>query len=325
MKNRVLVFVLLGSILCIFLSIGITQAAEPREVEIGAFTPPSLGAFLPPVITEAKTDLKNGIKIKWTLKPTQAYNMGYFSGEFKIGASGALLSDAARRVKGHNTVFLFNTFNYFGTVLSNDPAIKTLKDLEGRKLAAAGVTTNYALFRYFAKKEGVNLDKVDIQSAGISALLTYLTARRVDAAQLWEPAVSQIMTEQPGKYYPIYYHRLLKKYAGIDVLPYLGVDAHEDWIKANPDLVQKIYEAFKDAEKWIWAHPDKAAKIIGEKCKIPIAAIQDLLNNNDRLGLNVVPAQKVEKEIFKVFAMSKWEGYIKTLPDKGIIYRGLKE
>lgn len=325
MKNRVFLFVLLSLIFVGLAGLDSGRAAEPREVEIGAFTPPSLGAFLPPVITEAKTDLKNGIKIKWILKPTQAYNMGYFSGEFKIGASGALLSDAARRIKGQKTVFLFNTFNYFGTVLTNDPAIKTLKDLEGRKLAAAGVTTNYAMFRYFAKKEGVDLDKVDIQSAGISALLTYLTARRVDAAQLWEPAVSQIMTQQPGKYYPIYYHRLLKKYAGIEVLPYLGVDAHEDWIKANPDLVQKIYDTFKDAEKWIWAHPDRAADVIGEKCKIPIAAVRELIHNNERLGLNVVPAEKVEKEIFKMFEMSKWEGYIKTLPDRGIVYHGLKD
>ena len=108
------------------------------------------------------------------------------------------------------------------------------------------------------------------------------------------------------------------------MLPYLGVDAHEEWIKANPDLVQKIYNAFKDAEKWIWANQAEAAKIIGKKCKIPVEAIADLLKNKDRLGLNVVPAHQIEKEIFKVFEMSKWEGHIKTLPDRGVIYRGLK-
>ena len=89
-------------------------------------------------------------------------------------------------------------------------------------------------------------------------------------------------------------------------------------------MVQKIYDAFKDAEKWIWANPDKAAQIIGKKTKIPAEAIADLLKNNDRLGLNVVPAAQLEKEVFKIFEMSKWEGHIKTLPDKGVIYRGLK-
>jgi ABC-type nitrate/sulfonate/bicarbonate transport system substrate-binding protein len=157
-KSKSLFMVFLG-VLMIFSGLDASQAADPREIEIGAFTPPSLGAFLPPVITTAKTDIKNGIKIKWTHKPPKAYNMGYFSGEFKVGASGALLNDAIRRTKGHKTVFLFNTFDYFGTVLSNDPAIKTLKDLEGRKLAAAKVTTNYALYRYLPKKKARILKK----------------------------------------------------------------------------------------------------------------------------------------------------------------------
>jgi ABC-type nitrate/sulfonate/bicarbonate transport system substrate-binding protein len=324
MKRLGSVLVGLCTVLLILSGLGSAHAGDPQVVEIGAFTPPSLGAFLPPVITEAKTDLKNGIKIKWTHKPPKAYNMGYFSGEFKVGASGALLNDGIRRTKGHKTVWLFNTFNYFGTVLTNDPAIRSLKDLEGRKLAAAKVTTNYAMYRYFAKKEGVNIEKVDTLSASVPALLTYLTAGRVDAIQLWEPAFTKITKQQPGKYYPIFYHRNLQKYSGMNIAPYLGVDAHEDWIKQNPGVVQKIYNAFKDAEKWIWANPDKAAKIIGEKCKIPVAAIQDLLQNNDRLGLNVVPAAQVEKEVFKVFEMSKWEGYLKILPDRGVIYRGLK-
>lgn len=318
-------FLLTGLFFCLVaICVPGSALAEPPEVEISAFSPPSLGSFLPPVITEAKTDVKNGIKIKWIHKPAKAYNMSFMSGENKIGASGALLSNATRRAKGMKSVFLFNTFNYFGTVLTNDPSIKTLKDLEGKKLAAAKVTTNYAMFRYFAKKEGLDLEKVDIQSAGIPALLTFLTSGRVDAVQLWESAFTKIMTEQPGKYSPIFYHRKLKAYTGISVLPYLGVEAHEAWANANPDKVQKIYNAFKDAEKWIWANREEAAKIISSKCKTPLAAIQDLLDNNERLGLYVAPAAELESEIFKVFEMSKWEGYLKALPDRGIIYRGLK-
>jgi ABC-type nitrate/sulfonate/bicarbonate transport system substrate-binding protein len=250
--------------------------------------------------------------------------MGYASGEFKVGSSAALLSEALRRVKGVKTVFLFGTFDYFGTVLSRDPAIKTLKDLEGKNLAAAKVTTNYAMFMYFARQEGVNLEKVNTLSAAVPALLTYLTAGRVDAIQLWEPAFTKIMVEQPGKYHPIFYHASLKKYTGLDVAPYLGVAAHEDWVKMNPSLVQKVYDAFKSAEEWVWANPSKAAKIIAEKNKLPLEAIQDLLKSNDRLGLHVIPSEKMEKEIFDVFGLGKQIGYIKQLPDRGIIYQGLK-
>lgn len=324
MKKKSFVLIVAWCALLIFSGLGIARAGDPSTIEIGAFSPPSLGAFLPPVITEAQLDVKHGIKVTWTLKPPKAYNMGYFSGEFKVGASGALLNDAIRRVKGHKTVWLFNTFDYFGTVLSRDPAIKTLKDLEGRKLAASKVTTNYAMYRYFAKKEGVDLDKIDTLSASVPALLTFLTAERVDAVQLWEPAFTKIMVERPGKYFPIFYHKFLKKYAGVDVCPYLGVSAHESWIKENPGMIQKIYNSFKDAEKWIWEHPSEAAEIIAKKCKIPVKAIQELLKHNERLRLNVVPAEKIEREVFEVFKMANWEGHIKKLPDRGIIYHGLK-
>lgn len=324
MKKKVLISFFLCSVFLLVSGLSFALAGDPPVVEIVAFAPPSVGSFLAPIIDGAKTDLKNGIDIKWVMKPARAYNMEYASGEFKVGSSAALLSEALRRDKGVKTVFLFNTFDYFGTVLTRDPAIKTLKGLEGKKLAAAKVTTNYAMFMYFAKKEGVDLDKVDILSATIPALLTYLTAGRVDAVQLWEPAFTQIMVEQPGKYFPILYHKDLKKYTGLSVAPYLGLAAHESWIKENPALVQKVYDAFKDAEDWLWAHPSEGARIIAEKNKLPLKAIQDLLKNNDRLGLHVIAAEKIEKEIFDIFRAGMEIGYIKKMPDEGIIYRGLK-
>ena len=324
MKRHGTILILFICAFLVLLGLNPARAADVSAVEIVAFSPPSVGSFLAPIIEHAQTDLKSGIDIKWVMKPAKAYNMGYASGEFKVGSSAALLSEGLRRTKGMKTVFLFGTFDYFGTVLTRDPSIKTLKDLEGKKLAAAKVTTNYAMYMYFAKKEGVDLEKVDTLSAAIPALLTYLTAGRVDAIQLWEPAFTKIMIEQPGKYHPIYYHRSLKKYSGLDVAPYLGVAAHESWVKQNPDMPQKIYNAFKNAEEWLWANPLEGAKIIAEKNKLPLEAIQDLLKNNDRLGLNVVPAEKIEKQIFDILKLGTEIGYLKQLPDQGIIYHGLK-
>lgn len=324
MKKKGLISFFLCSVFLLVSGVSFALAAGPPVVKIVAFAPPSVGSFLAPIIDEAKTDLKNGIRIQWIMKPARAYNMEYASGEYQVGSSAALLSEGLRRDKGVKTVFLFNTFDYFGTVLTRDPNIKTLKDLEGKKMAAAKVTTNYAMFMFFAKKEGVDLNKINVLSATIPALLTYLTAGRVDAVQLWEPAFTKIMVEQPGKYFPILYHKDLKKYTGLSVAPYLGVAAHESWIKKNPALVQKVYDSFKDAEDWLWAHPSEGARIIAEKNKLPLKAIQDLLKNNDRLGLHVIPAEKIEKQISDIFKAGVDIGYLKKMPDEGIIYRGLK-
>jgi NitT/TauT family transport system substrate-binding protein len=323
MKKRYLML-MVSSVLALSSWSAFALGADIPTVEVAAFSPPSVGSFLGPIISEKKTDEKNGIKIKWVLKPSGPYNTGYASGEFKVGSSAALLSEALRRDKGMKTVFLFGTFDYFGTVIVRDPAIKTLKDLEGHSMAAAKVTTNYAMFMYFAKKEGVDLNKVNVLSASIPALLTYITAGRVDAVQLWEPAYTQIMVEQPGKYHPILYHRSLEKYSGLKEAPYLGVAAHEDWVQQNKSLVPKLYNAFKDAEKWVWANQSEAARIIAETNKLPLKAIEELLKDNDRLGLRVVMAEEIERAIFEIFKMGEEIGYIKKLPDRGIIYRAAK-
>jgi NitT/TauT family transport system substrate-binding protein len=324
MEKRDILSLTLCSMFFLCSASGLVQAANLPTVEIVAFSPPSVGSFLAPIIEKKQTDVKNGVKINWVMKPSKAYNMGFASGEFKVGSSAALLSEALRRVKGVKTVFLFNTFDYFGAVLTRDPSIKALKDLEGRNFAADKVTTNYAMFMYFAKKEGVNLEKLNPLSAGSSALLTYITAGRVDAIQLWEPAFTQIMVEQPGKYSPIFYHKSWKKYTGHDVSPYLGVAAHEDWIKKDPTLVKKLYKAFKDAERWLFANPSEGAEIISKENQLPLKAMQELIKNNDQLGLHVISAEKVEKEIFEVFKAGLETGYIEKLPDQGIIYHGLE-
>ena len=85
-------------------------------------------------------------------------------------------------------------------MLTWDPAIRSLKDLEGKKLAANTVTTSYAMFRYFAQNAGVDLNKVEIQSSNTPGLASYLLAKRANAVLVWEPNYSKLMITNPGKF-----------------------------------------------------------------------------------------------------------------------------
>ena len=51
--------------------------------------------------------------------------------------------------------YLFNLFDYWGTVVTSRDTVKTLKDLEGKELAGARSTTNYQMYEFFAKRQGV--------------------------------------------------------------------------------------------------------------------------------------------------------------------------
>ncbi len=67
-------------------------AQEPEKLSIVVFSPPSLGAFLPPIIKAQKLDEKNGLAIKFEERTPDAYTAQFNSGEFQLGGSASLLT-----------------------------------------------------------------------------------------------------------------------------------------------------------------------------------------------------------------------------------------
>src|ERR1700740_2365826 len=138
----------------------LAQAPEPLSIVV--FGPPSLGAFLPPVIKAQKLDEKNGLDIKFEERTPDAYATQFNSGEFKIGGSASLAPRGLADVRGVKVKYLFNLFDYWGTVVTSRDSVKTLKDLEGKELAGARSTTNYQMSEFFEKRAGVDLSKIKV-------------------------------------------------------------------------------------------------------------------------------------------------------------------
>ena len=101
------------------LSVASARAEELAKVSIVIFGPPSLGAFLPPVIKAQKLDEKNGLSISFQERTPDAYTAQFNSGEFSIGGSAALLSVGLADVRGVKVTYLFNLFDYWGGVVTS--------------------------------------------------------------------------------------------------------------------------------------------------------------------------------------------------------------
>src|ERR1700739_4557735 len=117
------------------------HAAEPVPVTIVVFNPPSLGAVFPDVIKQQKFDIANGIDITFVERTPDAYAAQFNSGEFQVGGSASVLIVGLGATRGIKTSYLFNLFDYWGTVVTSHPEIKALADLKGKQLAAAKGTT----------------------------------------------------------------------------------------------------------------------------------------------------------------------------------------
>jgi ABC-type nitrate/sulfonate/bicarbonate transport system substrate-binding protein len=112
-----------------------------------------------------------------------------------------------------------------------------------------------------------------------------------------------------------------KSFAGGERIPYLGLAAHTDWIEANQALVPKLYAAYKEAGEYIAKNPEESAKLIAPKSTLEDqAALVSLIKANDRLGMSVVGANEVRKQIEAVYKAGIDVGYLKVQPSNDTIY-----
>ena len=298
------------------------QAQTLEKLSIVIFGLPSLGAFMPPVIKAQKLDQANGLDIEFAERTPDAYTAQFNSGEFKIGGSASLLTIGLADIRGVKVKYLFNLFDFWGTVVTSRPEIKTLKDLEGKQLAGARSTTNFVMFEFFAKKLGVDVSKIQVVNTAPPGLVGYALADRADAIQIWEPAYTLLVSKKPDiRTLDIDIEKTWKTFAGGSRIPYLGVGAHADWIDQNPALVGKLYATYKEAAEWIVKNPDEAAPLVAPNATADDReAMVSLIRSNERLAISLVGANEVRKQIDAVYKAGIDVGYFPTMPSADSVY-----
>jgi NitT/TauT family transport system substrate-binding protein len=304
-----------------FGSVADARAQAVEKLTIVIFSPPSLGALLPPVIKAEKFDLANGLDITFAERPPDAYVTQFNSGEFKVGGSASLTTLGLADVRGVKVKYLFNLFDYWGTIVTSRDNVKTLKDLEGKELAGARSTTNYQMSEFFEKKQGVDVSKIKVVNTAPPGLISYAIADRADAIQIWEPAYTLMMTKKPSiRTIDLNIAKTWKEFGG-GTIPYLGVGAHSDWADANPDKVQKLYTIYKAAVEWVQKNPDQAAPLLAKGAPPEeLKAVAAMIRSNERLAMKLTKAGEVKKDIEAVYKAGMEINYLPSMPSGASIY-----
>lgn len=304
---------------------GAARAADaPEPLSIVIFGAPSLGAFLPNIIKQRKLDAANGLDITFADRTPDAYATEFNSGEFELGGSAALLTVGLADLRGVHVTYLFNLFDYWGAVVTQRPEIKTLADLAGKQLAAAKGTTNYTMFEWLARRQGLDTSSLQVVNTATPGLIGYVLADRADAVQLWEPAYSMLIAKRPSvRTLDLDVAGQWRAFTGSDHMPYLGVAAQSAWVAQHKALIPRLYRTYRDAAAWAAANPAAAAAIIvGQGDAQQRSAIERLIRDNRRLGMNVAPAAKLANEINAVYRAGMSLGYLKSMPSPASIYEG---
>lgn len=307
----------------VLLSFGANAQEKLTDLSIVVFGPPSLGAFLPPIIKAQGFDAAHGLNITFAERTPDAYTAQFNSGEFKIGGSAALLTVGLAEARGVEATYLFNLFDFWGAVVTTRDEVQSLGDLAGQDLAAATGTTNYQMFRWLAEAQGLDLSKVNAVNTATPGLVGYVMADRAAAVQLWEPGYTSLMAQNPNiRSLDLNIKGTWEQFAGSPNIPYLGVAAHRDWIEGNEETVAALYAAYKDAADWLQANPEEAGEIIAGGASDVSVNYAELIKANDRLGLNVQWARDIADEIRKVYEVGLEIEYFPSMPTDATIYQG---
>jgi NitT/TauT family transport system substrate-binding protein len=205
-------------------------------------------------------------------------------------------------------------------VVRNDAGINSVADLAGKKFSSPqlGNTQDVALRKYLLDngyKTKENGGNVEILPASNGDIFTLLVKKEIDGAWVPEPWAAKHIKEANSH---IFLDERTLWPNGDFVTAHIIV--RTDYLKENPDVIEKLIKAHIDETNWINSHPDEARRVFNEQLKaltgktIPDDEFKDALS---RLKLTYDP---VKASLFESANAAYEIGFLKEKPDLSGIY-----
>jgi len=145
-----------------------------------------------------------------------------------------------------------------GILVTKASGIKTIADLKGKEVAFNKGSASHLYLSTLLKKNGMKDGDVKAVEMKASEAASALMAGKVPAAVTWEPHITKAAAAG---------NIILSTTKDTPALIADVLALHEDFVKANPDAVQKIVAALSEATDFIQKNPAEAAKIMAVELK----------------------------------------------------------
>ncbi|MEV7423341.1 MULTISPECIES: ABC transporter substrate-binding protein [unclassified Streptomyces] len=250
--------------------------------------------------------------IDLTLKTGQggaAIVPGVISGQFQFGFSNVtslLVAQAnkvpVRAVANGGASTGRDGADFGGITVGKDSALKTAKDLAGRKVAVNTLKNiGDTSVRESVRKAGGDPDRVTFVELAFDQMAAALDSGQVDAAWAVEPALSTIKG-RGGRVIASNF---------VDVAPDLTVALYftsAEYARRNPELVEKFRAATKESLAYATGHPDEVREILTTYTRIPEATLR-------AMTLPHWPQEPNRASIETLAALGEKDGIFKSAPD----------
>ncbi|MBU3188159.1 NrtA/SsuA/CpmA family ABC transporter substrate-binding protein [Clostridium bowmanii] len=269
-----------------------------------------------PSIIEKKKQLfenefsKDGISIKYPeitegSKMTEALAAGSLQFCNAIGATSVILAGA--NGVDIKIIGIYSRAPKAFTIMVKDPAIKSIKDLKGKKVVGPKGTILHQLLLGAITKENLKADDVQFSNMAIPASVSALLAGKVDAALVAGPSVAN--AEKNGA-------RILTTGEGI-LDATIVIAASGKFIEKYPNIVKRYLAVHEKSLQFMKDSKDETYKLTADETKLTLDQVKSMYGLYD---FNPKVTQKDISELNKTQDFLKQNGMLtKTVDIKSLI------
>lgn len=231
--------------------------------------------------------------------------VGGKSDTFGLSDGGSVIAGAAKGAPVQAVMGIMNK-TPFAVIARADSGIKTVKDLEGKTIAATTGESALTIFPVVATANKINAEKVSFVRVDGNGKLVAMLEKKVDAMLGGLENQSLILAQRGLPVTTLGYAEI-----GANTLGLVAV-AHADTIKTNPALVQKFIRATQKSIAYAEKNPQEAIDAIA---KIKPDLDKDLALKQLKAGLSLQRASGGDTQPIGWMNPEDWSRTLKTAQD----------
>jgi ABC-type nitrate/sulfonate/bicarbonate transport system substrate-binding protein len=308
-------------LLTIAASSGAAFGQQLDKVKIARLAFPAMGSMMLDVLMERGIDKKHGIQVEAVSQSAiPVYYGSIVNGDADLIVGGPLVFQ--KMVLEGVPLRLISTWAPLNalSVITAEPAIKSIADLKGKSIAAAVGSAEYQVTAIYGRKQGLTFGTdVTVVSAAPPLARAQLEAKRVDAAMLWEPTTTLALRDNPS------FRVIMSGDAAWQAIANvrgwnLVLAGRDDFLKRNARLVPRVIAMLQETQTFMKDNVDATDAIVVNSLKMPSGIFKAGVQSG-RLVFDILPITgPVRDVIWGMFKVAVDTAYLPKLPGEDIIY-----
>lgn len=190
------------------------------------------------------------------------------SGDINMYAATYDIFQSTKDVSPNGIGFLAIDESHGADGVATMSGINSIKELRGKKVGAEPGFPPYLVLQYLLDKEGMTLKDLDFQDMPTTDAGNAFAAGKLDAAGIYEPALSASVKARPGS-------KVFVSSANIPGLVQDLIFADEQLANNHPQALQKVAAGYFKALDYINTNHDEAYQIMAKAFNVSVQEMED--------------------------------------------------